>query len=61
MTEIAGSGFKEAWIRGSGSGSVPKRHGSGTLFRKKIGLYFRGYLYLILEDEERVHDLLGKY
>jgi hypothetical protein len=47
MTKIAGSGSRiririhqsEAWIRGSGSGTTPKCHGSGTLLTG--GLIFK--------------------
>jgi hypothetical protein len=45
MTKIAASGSKiririhqsEAWIRGSGSGSTPICHGSGTLLPYIVG------------------------
>jgi hypothetical protein len=47
---------KMSWIRTTAPSSA-----DFVMSRKKIGLHFRGYLYLILEDEERVHDLLGKY
>jgi hypothetical protein len=47
---------KMSWIRNTAPSSADL-----VMSRKKIGLHFRGYLYLILEDEERVHDLLGKY
>jgi hypothetical protein len=49
MTKIAGSGsriririrWSEAWIRGSGSGSTPKCHGSGTLIATYVFILFR--------------------
>ncbi len=51
MTKIAGSGSisQKAWIRGSGSGSTPKCHGSTTLW--KTNFFFSNsdfYLYVSL-------------
>jgi hypothetical protein len=62
MTKIEGSGsririripWSAAWIRGSGSGSTPKSHGSATL---------RDFHAMVIEEfrEERIHFLKKKH